>query len=174
MLEKIYLGNYIHVRETRKRDNKMTVFKKDNTTNNEYLEKVFNIVPDFKMYVTRNAKIDGRIGCGLGYNVKLQTSNGSYSTVFNNSKAEGFNIPHPEGILNCILSDASIIGYADNFKDFCLELGYEEYTENRYGNIVINKEALNSFNACVRTNEALNKLFTSEQLDELYTVFEDY
>ena len=152
----------------------MTVFKKDNTQNNEYLEKVFNIVPDLKMYVTRNAKIDGRIGCGLGYNVKLQTSNGSYSTVFNNSKAEGYSIPHPEGIINSILLDASIISYANNFKDFCLELGYEEYTENNYGNIVENKEARRSFNTCMKTYEALNRLFTSEQLDELYTVFEDY
>ena len=153
----------------------MTVYTKEkNIQDNEYLQKVFNIVPDLKMYVVRNSKIDGRIGCGLGYNVKLQVGNRSYSTVFNNSKASGYDIPNPEGILSCILLDASIIGYVNNFKDFCLELGYDEWEENRYGDIRENKQALRAYNACQRTYEALHRLFTSEQLDELYTVFEDY
>lgn len=85
----------------------MTIYTQNkNTQDNEYLQKIFSIAPDLKMTVTRNSRIDGRMDCGLGYNVKLQVLNRSYSTVFNNSKASGNNIPDPEGIINCILMDA--------------------------------------------------------------------
>ena len=151
----------------------MIVFKKDNTQGNEYLEKVFNIVPDLKMYVTRNSKIDGRIGCGLGYNVKLQVSNKQYTSVYNNSQANGYKAPDVEDILYCIISDARCYESTGSFEDFCDEFGYDKYTESCYG-IVVNKESMKIFNSLEKTYNAVNRLFTSEQLDELYTVFEDY
>ena len=50
----------------------MTVYSaKQNAQDNEKLQQVFKVVPDLKMYVVRNSKIDGRIGCGLGYNVVM-------------------------------------------------------------------------------------------------------
>ena len=153
----------------------MTVYTQDkNIQDNEYLQKVFSIAPDLKMTVTRNSKIDGRMGCGLGYNVKLQIFNRSYSTVFNNSQVEGRKIPNPEGIINCILLDARCYDDTRNFKDFCDELGYDEWEENRYGYIIENKKALRVYNACQRTYEALHRLLTSEQIEQLEEVFQDY
>ena len=153
----------------------MTVYTaKQNTQDNEYLQKVFSIAPDLKITVTRNSKIDGRMGCGLGYNVKLQVLNRSYNTVFNNSKASGYDIPDPEGIINCILVDARCYDDTRNFKDFCDEFGYDRYSENRYGDIRENKQALRAYNACQRTYEALHRLFTSEQIEQLEEVFQDY
>lgn len=153
----------------------MTIYTKEkNIQDNEYLQKVFSIVPDLKMTVTRNSKIDGRMGCGLGYNVKLQVFNRSYNTVFNNSQVEGRKIPNPEGILYCTLSDARCYDDTRNFKDFCDEFGYDEWGETRYGEICENKQALRAYNACQRTYEALHRLFTSEQIEQLEEVFQDY
>ena len=153
----------------------MTVFSiKQNSQDNEKLQEVFKVVPELKVYLTRNSKIDGRIGCGLGYNVKLQVGNRTYSTKFNNSKAEGYKIPHPEGIIYCILSDAHCYECTGSFEDFCDEFGYDRYTENRYGDIKENKEAMRAFNTCERTHIALNRLFTSEQIEQLDDIFQDY
>lgn len=141
----------------------MTIYTKDkNTQDNEYLQKVFSIAPDLKMTVTRNSKIDGRMGCGLGYNVKLQVFNRSYSTVFNNSKASGNDIPNPEGIINCILVDARCYDDTGSIENFRREFGYSEY------------EGLRVYNACQRTYEALHRLLTSEQIEQLEEVFQDY
>ena len=153
----------------------MTVYTKEkNIQDNEYLEKVFNIVPDLKMTVTRNSKLDGRMGCGLGYNVKLQVLNRSYSTVFNNSKASGYDIPNPEGILYCILSDARCYDNTGSFEDFCDEFGYDKYSQNRYGEYIVNKDSMKIFNMLEKTYEAINRLFTSEQIEQLEEVFQDY
>ena len=153
----------------------MTVYSiKQNAQDNEKLQQVFKVVPDLKMYVVRNSKIDGRMGCGLGYNVKLQVGNKTYSTKFNNSKAEGFKIPHPEGIINCILCDAQCYACVGSFEDFCDEFVYDRYTEIRYGDITENKEAMRAFNACERTYIALNRLFTLEQIEQLDLIFQDY
>ena len=153
----------------------MTIFSiKQNAQDNEKLQEVFKVVPDLKMYVVRNSKIDGRMGCGLGYNVKLQVGNRQYSSVFNNSKAEGFKIPNPEGIIYCILSDAHCYESTGSFEDFCDEFGYDRYTENRYGYYVVNKDAMRIFNTLEKTYNAINRLFTSEQIEKLDEIFQDY
>ena len=153
----------------------MTVYTKDkNTQDNEYLQKIFSIAPDLKMTVTRNSKIDGRMGCGLGYNVKLQVFNRSYSTVFNNSKASGYDIPNPEGIINCIVSDARCYDDTRNFEDFCDEFGYDKYSQNRYGEWIVNKDSMKIFNMLEKTYEALHRLLTSEQIEQLEEIFQDY
>ena len=153
----------------------MTVFSiNKNSEDNKKLQEVFSIVPDLKMYVVRNSKIDGRMGCGLGYNVKLQVFNRTYNTVFNNSQASGCSVPDPEGIIYCILSDADCYNYSRDFRDFCNEFGYEEYKEDRYGNYKENTEAKKAFNACKKSYEAINRLFTGEQLEQLREVFQDY
>lgn len=153
----------------------MTIYTKEkNIQDNEKLQQVFKVVPDLKMTVTRNSKIDGRIGCGLGYNVKLQVGNKQYTSVYNNSQANGYKAPDVEDILYCIISDARCYESTGSFEDFCDEFGYDRYTENRYGYYVVNKDSMKIFNMLEKTYNALNRLFTSEQLDELYTVFEDY
>ena len=153
----------------------MTVYTKEkNIQGNEKLQEVFRVTPDLKMTVTRNSKIDGRMGCGLGYNVKLQVGNKQYTSVYNNSQAEGYKAPNVEDILYCIISDAHCYESTGSFEGFCDEFGYDKYTENRYGYYVVNKDAMKTFNSLERTHIALNRLFTSEQLEKLDEIFQDY
>ena len=153
----------------------MTVYSiKQNSQDNEKLQQVFKVVPDLKIYVVRNSNIDGRMGCGLGYNVKLQVGNKQYSSKYNNSQANGYKAPDVEDILYCIISDAHCYESTGSFEDFCDEFGYDRYTENRYGYYVVNKDAMRTFNSLERTHIALNRLFTSEQIGLLEEVFQDY
>ena len=153
----------------------MTVYSiKQNAQYNEKLQEVFKVVPNLKIHVTRNSKIDGRMGCGLGYNVKMLIDGKQYSSVYNNSVASGHKPPEVEDILYCILSDAHCYESTGSFEDFCDEFGYDRYTENRYGYIVINKDAMRTFNALERTYNAMNRLFTPEQLEKLDEIFQDF
>ena len=153
----------------------MTVFSiKQNAQDNEKLQEVFKVVPNLRIHVTRNSKIDGRMGCGLGYNVKMLIDGKQYSSVYNNSVASGHKTPEVEDVLYCILSDAHCYDTTRSFEDFCDEFGYDRYTENRYGDIKENKEAMRAFNACERTYNAMNRLFTPEQIEQLDNIFQDY
>ena len=153
----------------------MTVYTQNkNTQDNEKLQEVFKVVPNLKMYVVRNNKIDGRMGCGLGYNVKLQVGNKQYSSVYNNSQANGHKAPDVEDILYCIIWDAYCYESTGSFEDFCDEFGYDKYIENRYGYYVVNEYAMKIFNSIEKTYNALNRLFTPEQIEQLEEVFQDY
>ena len=153
----------------------MTVYSiKQNTQDNEKLQEVFKVVPNLKIHVTRNGKIDGRMGCGLGYNVKLQINGKQYSSVYNNSVANGYGIPEVEDILYCILSDTHCYESTGSFEDFCDEFGYDRYAENHYGYYVVNKEAMRIFNTLEKTYNAMNRLFTPEQIEQLDDIFQDY
>ena len=153
----------------------MAIYTKDkNTQDNEKLQQVFKVVPDLKIYVVRNSKIDGRMGCGLGYNVKLQVGNKQYSSVYNNSQADGYKAPDVKDILYCILSDAHCYESTGSFEEFCDEFGYDRYTENRYGHYVVNKDVMKIFNNLERTYNAINRLFTPEQIEQLDNIFQDY
>ena len=153
----------------------MTVYTQNkNAQDNKKLQQVFKVVPDLKIYVVRNSKIDGRMGCGLGYNVKLQVGNKQYSSKYNNSQANGYKTPDVEDILYCTIWDAYCYESTGNFEDFCDELCYDRYTENRYGYCVVNRKAMRAFNACERTHIALHRLFTSEQIEQLDEIFQDY
>lgn len=153
----------------------MTIYTKEkNTQDNEKLQEVFKIVSDLKITVTRNSKIDGRMGCGLGYNVKLRVNNKQYSSVYNNSQANGYKAPDVEDILYCIISDAHCYESTGSFEDFCDEFGYDRYTKNCYGYYVVNKDVMRIFDNLERTYNAINRLFTSEQIEQLKEVFQDY
>ena len=63
----------------------------------------------------------------------------------------------------CVLMDAA--GYEDfpDIDDFSSEFGYTSI-----------KGAIKAFKACRNTYNALNRIFTSEELAQLYTELEDY
>ena len=57
---------------------------------------------------------------------------------------------------NCFVSDA-MSGTSD-FKDFCSELGYDEYIENDYGRSVQNKDAKRIHSACVKAKKDFDRV----------------
>ena len=63
----------------------------------------------------------------------------------------------------CLFMDA--MGYEQNpdIDDFSSEFGYTSI-----------KDAIRVYKACRRTYNALHRMFTDEELEQLYTEFEDY
>ena len=124
------------------------------------------VMPDLKMSVSRNRRIDGRIGCGAGYNVCLQKGNVKYYTRYNASIMEREHRPNKMDILYCINSDANCYSCTQNFSDFCSEFGYDEYEDRA--------KAMRVYKSCQRALEKMFELFTPEELEILDKVFENY
>lgn len=75
--------------------------------------------------------------------------------------------PTKEDCLYCILSDASTVDYCTDEADFLSEFGYIDNAESI-------RKGLKAFKACERTKKALDRLFTSEELEALNAHFENY
>lgn len=127
-----------------------------NTNCTGVIEKITVTDDSFKLTVNRNPSIDGRIGCGAGYDVKLSNDKNSFSCKFNNSKAAGEAQPNPEDILECVISDAYAYICAKDFYDFCSEFGYEP-----------DKKAEKIYNSCKRTADNLSKMFTEKEMEKI-------
>ena len=124
------------------------------------------VMPDLKMSVSRNRRIDGRIGCGAGYNVYLQKGNVKYYTRYNASVMDGEKRPDKMDILYCINSDADCYGSTRDFSDFCSEFGYDEYEDRA--------KAQRAYKSCQKALEKMFELFTPEELEIINKVFENY
>lgn len=140
--------------------------KEYNEKDTQEFKQVQDTFSNVKLYVSRNRNIDGRIGCGAGYNVLLQRGNNKYYTVFNNSIVAGEHRPKKSDVLYGILADANYYEYTQNFSDFCSEFGYDEYEDRAKAN--------RAFKGCKRAYERLNEMFTSEELKRLQELFQDY
>lgn len=120
-----------------------------------------NFKNDFKIIVTRNKEIDGRLNCGAGWDIYLKDSHKAYRTQYNNSKMNKEKYPKADDILDCIISDA--LAYLDTktFYNFCREFGYsidiDENPENR--NI-----ARQAFQGCKKAAERMSLIFTQEEM----------
>ena len=150
--------------------------RQQNEIDRERLEKLFKL--PLKITVVRNKAIDYRI-CGFGYRVTLQNTQTGYkfTTSYNDSivNSRAGLKPDINDIISCLLTDRSCYLSAPNFSDFCAELGYEKYTENRYtGNIILNRQARRAFEGCRNTAERLETLLNNEQLEYLEEVYQDY
>ena len=75
--------------------------------------------------------------------------------------------PTKEDCLYCLLSDAQSVEYCQDEADFLNEFGYIDNAESI-------RKGLKAFKACERTKKALDRLFTSEELEELNAHFENY
>ena len=92
--------------------------------------------------------------------------------------------------LNSILLDASAYEQSRDEKDFLNNFGYDEfdlynYYKNGYTfadmygfaadkDVDTLKAGLKAYKECERTYDALNRIFTSEELDELHEEFAEY
>ena len=54
---------------------------------------------DFKLKMTRNPKIDGRLNAGAGWTVKFSNKGHSFSIPFNNSRLEAENFPNTDLVI---------------------------------------------------------------------------
>ena len=71
--------------------------------------------------------------------------------------------PNLEMCMNAVLLDASCYENSQGLLDFCSELGFEE-----------DKKGLKAYKACKRTYKALHRLFSEEELGELYDEIEEW
>lgn len=75
--------------------------------------------------------------------------------------------PTKEDCLYCLLSDAHSVDYCRDEADFLNEFGYIDTAESI-------RKGLNVYKACEKTRKALDRLFTSSELDTLESHFENY
>ena len=101
---------------------------------------------------------DNQDGLFTPHHTRFETtlSYNGHSYTFDYQCNEKYSMPNKKDCLECLLSDCSAV--EDNtFHSFCQEFGYE-YTEKA--------EAI--YNSCLETLEAINNLYTREDLDEIY------
>ena len=71
--------------------------------------------------------------------------------------------PNLEMCMNAVLLDASYCENSQGLLDFCSELGYDE-----------DKKGLKAYKACKKTYKALHRLFSEEELEELYEEIDEW
>ena len=106
---------------------------------------------DFKLKMTRNRKIDGRLNVGAGWTAKFSNKEHSFSIPFNNSRSEFENFPNTDLVIHGVFLDAC--GYADtqSYSEFCEEFGYDEYEDRKF--------AMKAYKGCKKVYEDLIKMF---------------
>lgn len=124
------------------------------------------VIPDLKMSVSRNRQIDGRMGCGAGYNVVLSKNNVKYYTKYNASIMEREHRPNKMDILYCIISDARSYTFTTGFSDFCSEFGYDWYEDGA--------KARRVYKSCMNASRKLEQMFNDKEFEILDKVFENY
>ena len=94
------------------------------------------------------------------YKVTLQYNNVKHTYNF----FQGLGIkenPSIESVLHSLLLDVNSTCY--NYDDFINEFGYED-----------NKQSKSIYKACLKTSEKLDKMFNSNELEELNNLLQDY
>lgn len=124
----------------------------------------YNIIIDFK----RGKRTDGLMSeGGLDYYVTIKRGEKRWSFWFTDSVYnKEHNIkPTKYDIFACL--EKNKVG---DFKSFCDEFDYKEYTENDYGRLKINKEAKKTYNAVKEEYENVQRIF-GDCMDELLEIY---
>ena len=69
--------------------------------------------------------------------------------------------PSEYDILSCLSVD-----YSEDFEDFCLSFGYEDF--NEYGKR--NSDSFHIYKAVMKQSHSLKRIFTEDQLDQLHDI----
>ena len=96
-----------------------------------------------------------KYACKIVYNKK------QYS--FNYQCNPNYTTPNVKDCIVCLLSDTFDYDNAKDIFDFADEFGY-----------VVNKETERIFKACKKTSNAIHRLFTDEELEELANEINEY
>ena len=71
--------------------------------------------------------------------------------------------PNLSMCMNALLLDASCYEETEGLLDFCTEFGYDD-----------NKKGIKAYKACKKTYKALHRLFSEDELAELYAEIEEW
>lgn len=97
------------------------------------------------------------------YEVELNYKGNSYITYYTDSVMayrNGEDIDF-ERVMECLLLDKSAYDSCTDIDDFQAQFGYEKVSE-----------CLKAYNGCKETSEALDRMFTEEELEQLREEFE--
>ena len=136
------------------------------------------VLKDIKIKVVRDRSIDGRIGCGNGYRITLENKQGfKFSTQYNDSQynSQKGNRVNINDVMACLLSDRSCYLSSRDYEDFCNMFGYEPFEDkNYYPYYGTNTKANRAYKGCQRISENLENLLSSENLEKLHEIYQDY
>lgn len=140
-------------------------------TDMERLNKVFIACPNLRVQINRNKQQDGRMDLGNGYTVKISNTvtGNHFSTLYNDCRANmNRQKADVNDVLYCLLLDRSSYISCRDFYDFCDMFGYTKDT------ILGEFKARKVYNACKLISDNLEKVLTSQELEELQEVFQDF
>lgn len=76
-----------------------------------------------------------------------------------------YTTPNIKDVMDSLLLDASSYDDSTDIYDFCNEYGYDIY-ENE-------SKCYDVYNACKRTSEALHRMFTDDELEDIFNELEE-
>ena len=120
---------------------------------------------EVKIKVLNSKVVSGQYGNHKQYYLQLVYKNNKYNFNFfdsvynyqNNIKLD------KQNALYCVLMDCQAYDDYANIQDFADAFGYEKI-----------KDLLKAYNGCKKTSEALHNIFDNDELEQLYTEFQDY
>ena len=135
---------------------------------------IFKGLEPIKINILTN-HVEGKVGKGSNtcYSLKLIYKNKTLTFTYHDSIYNYNNHIklNKKDALYCIIMDMNCFDSCAGIEDFANNFGYELYDDNYTG---YNKELLKAYKGCKRTSEALHNIFTSEELEILQEVLQDY
>lgn len=120
---------------------------------------------EVKIKILSSKVVSGQYGYHKQYYLQLSYKGNKYNFNFfdsvysyeNNIKLD------KKDALYCLVSDCQLYDNYTDMQDFADALGYEKI-----------KDLLKAYNSCKETSEALHNIFDNDELEQLYTEFENY
>ena len=120
---------------------------------------------EVKIKILSSKVVSGQYGYHKQYYLQLVYKNNKYNFIFfdsvynyqNNIKLD------KENALYCVLMDCQAYDDYTDIQDFADAFGYEKI-----------KDLFKAYNGCKKTSEALHNIFDNDELEQLYTEFENY
>lgn len=120
---------------------------------------------EIKIKILNSKVVSGQYGYHKQYYLQLAYKDNKYNFKFfdsvynyeNNEKLD------KEDALYYLLSDCQLYDNYADIQDFADAFGYEKI-----------KDLLKAYNGCKKTSEALHNIFDNDELEQLYTEFQDY
>lgn len=120
---------------------------------------------EVKIKILKSKVVSGKYGHHKQYYLQLSYKNNKYNFNFfdsvysycNNIKLD------KKHALYCVLMDCRAYDDYTDIQDFADAFGYEKI-----------KDLLKAYDGCKKTSEALHNIFNNNELEQLYTEFQDY
>ena len=119
---------------------------------------------EVKIKILNSKVVSGQYGYHKRYYLQLAYKNNTYNFTFSDSVYNYQNNKKldKKDALYCVLMDCQAYDNYTDIQDFADAFGYEK------------KDLLKVYNGCKKTSEALHNIFNDDELEQLYTEFQDY